>query len=545
MKILSLITEIICKNWLLIVIFGIALFLRTFLLNSVPYGFHADEARASWGAWSILHTGADDWGNKFPLYYDTFGDQRPTGIFYLTAPFLLFGKSVAIARLPAAFFGAISIFAIYWLSLLITKNKSMALLSAFFLAMSPWHIVTSRSGSEVVASGTLILFGMCFLVSGLKKNNTRELILSIALGIASYFFYHTSRILVPIFWLILWWQQGKVVTKNAFLGLILILITLLFFLQPESRGRLMQVSVFSDSEVAQNVLKASAEEGENKVFVTRLFHNKFFWYGKSYAEHYLEYFSGSFLVGENSFPVRYKIPNFGLMTYIDLVFLVSGVLVLLKNKKFSVLGILLLSGPFAAAITIDETPNIHRALYMLYFICILEAIGAFLIHGFLKDKKLLWVLVIFAYTFHWAIFWHNYVVHTEKTTIIFHRDGGTLELAQKINEVKNNYDKTILTDTPSDLTPWIGFTGDWNASEFNSKAKRRKDTAWEIDNLIFSRKRCPSTTVNNIKSNTLLIDAENCPDPVNTKEMKYKFEFEINRPDGSTAYKGWKMQRSE
>ena len=44
----------------------------------------------------MLKTGADDKGNKFSLYYNTFGDYRPTGIFYFTMPSIyVFGEKLS------------------------------------------------------------------------------------------------------------------------------------------------------------------------------------------------------------------------------------------------------------------------------------------------------------------------------------------------------------------------------------------------------------------------------------------------------------------
>ena len=62
------------------IIFGIifiALFLRVFLLDKIPYGFYADEASSAYDAYSLLLTGKDRYGETFPLLFRSFDDYIP------------------------------------------------------------------------------------------------------------------------------------------------------------------------------------------------------------------------------------------------------------------------------------------------------------------------------------------------------------------------------------------------------------------------------------------------------------------------------------
>ena len=52
--------------------------------DSFPVGFHIDEASLGYNGYSMLKTGKDEHGNRFPLYIDMFGDNRPSGYHYLT-----------------------------------------------------------------------------------------------------------------------------------------------------------------------------------------------------------------------------------------------------------------------------------------------------------------------------------------------------------------------------------------------------------------------------------------------------------------------------
>jgi hypothetical protein len=128
--------------------------------------------------------------------------------------------------------------------------------------------------------------------------------------------------------------------------------------------------------------------------------------------------------------------------------------------------------------------------------------------------------------------------------MVYHRDGGSLELAEAVISSKDNYYKIYLTGTPNDLTPWFGFVGNWDVSDFIKNAKYRKSGPYTVANIEFSGHRCPSEIIKNPGDNVLLVDAEGCNDPISDSKFKYNLEFTIFRPDGSWVYKGWKTSRS-
>ena len=139
----------------------LALVLRLWQLDKFPYGFHFDEAKAAWNAVSIGLTGQDDHGNKLPMYYDSFGDFRPTGIIYLIIPFVLsLGRSVWAVRLPVAIIGALSSLGMFVLAGEVAKEKKIkfGLWAAFFMAINPWHVSVSRATSEVIVAMFLLIF---------------------------------------------------------------------------------------------------------------------------------------------------------------------------------------------------------------------------------------------------------------------------------------------------------------------------------------------------------------------------------------------------
>src|SRR5438094_5460326 len=114
----------------------LSVFLRFYLLGSNPPSIDWDEASLGYNAYSILKTGADEYGNKFPLSFRSFDDYKPPLYIYLTVPSIaLFGLNEFSIRLPSAILGITAVMATYFLVLQILdswqkkERETIALLS--------------------------------------------------------------------------------------------------------------------------------------------------------------------------------------------------------------------------------------------------------------------------------------------------------------------------------------------------------------------------------------------------------------------------------
>src|SRR3989344_4228507 len=88
------------------IILIIAAALRLWHLGSVPPSLSLDEVSIGYNAYSILKTGTDEYGYRFPLLLRAYDDWRPASYAYMVMPFVwLFGLSVWAVRLPAALLG--------------------------------------------------------------------------------------------------------------------------------------------------------------------------------------------------------------------------------------------------------------------------------------------------------------------------------------------------------------------------------------------------------------------------------------------------------
>lgn len=126
--------------------------MRLVWLDSVPPALSADEASNAYDGYCLLKTGADRWGESWPVVLRAFGDAdyRPALYAYLTVPFqALLGPALIVtaSRLPAALIGLLTVWCLYSFA---RRNlgERTALAAALLLALCPWHVVMSRLAHE-------------------------------------------------------------------------------------------------------------------------------------------------------------------------------------------------------------------------------------------------------------------------------------------------------------------------------------------------------------------------------------------------------------
>src|SRR5258706_6264852 len=149
---------------------------RFYRLGEYPVGFHRDEAFLGYNAYAISQTVKDMSGNFLPLHLKSFL-YSPAGYSYASIPFIkLFGLNAFSVRFASAFFGSISILLLFFLTwqlfAKVTYKYYMSILSAFFLAISPWHINLSRTATENTLVVFFLLLGANLYIFWTKRKNT-------------------------------------------------------------------------------------------------------------------------------------------------------------------------------------------------------------------------------------------------------------------------------------------------------------------------------------------------------------------------------------
>lgn len=491
----------------LLVIILLGTFLRYYQLGQIPNGFHIDEAINGVNGNFLLHTGRDSNNNKLPLQTEVFGDYNPTGYSYLTIiPIKLFDLNEFSTRFPGAFLGSLTVAACYLLGLSIFKSQRIGLLSAFLVAVSPWHIVFSRSSEETLVSLFFVVLGFALVFLSLENKKIKFLISGVIILAVSFLMYFTPRVFVPLMFfgvLIFIYNplQNKQNTKYSnyilysFLFLTITVSFLIFGIRG-STNRFNQVSIFGSLGTKLIMEEQIREDGvfRTNVKVTQFFHNKFTNYSLAYISNYVDYFSGKFLFIEGGLPIWFRVEGMGLLYIVELPFLLIGLMLLAvhKSKIYKIPFLWILITPVIAAVTIDDIPNVRRSLIMFPMLEIVSAFGFFYILENSKKiyKLLILISVVILFTCNFFYFLHQYFIHAQIHRN-WYRNEGFGEMIKTIKSSYDSVDSIIVTKSAGGVYPLVLFYMNYDPDLYLS-GKLSKDIDYTgFGKFFFVPQACP------------------------------------------------------
>ena len=333
-------------NFVLILICLLFLVTRLYKISEIPLSVYWDEASIGYNAYSVLQTGRDEWGEFMPLHFRAFGEFKlPVYVYSVVASEFFFGLTIFAVRLPAVIFGLLSVIGLYLLVFELTKNKLLSLLSSFLFAITPWFFIFSRTGYEAVAGLAFFIWAPYFL-------NKRTLIFSTLLFVISAYSYNSFRILIP---------------------LVLVPFLLYFFYKKEFKAVFVSILILGLSVIPIYKLYKQ-DSGLSRLQAVG---------SKNIVQNYIKNFSLSYLFVSGDTNPRSQMPDTSQLYYLDILFLVLGIIYILKNKNYYLILILLIIAPIPAAIT-RENPHALRAILMSPILSIISAFGIYYFSTFYK-----------------------------------------------------------------------------------------------------------------------------------------------------------------
>lgn len=397
----------------------IAVFFRFYKLDSIPPSASLDEASIGYNAYSILQTGADEYGNKFPLLLRAYDDWRPSLYAYLVIPFIkIFGLSIFAVRLPSVILSVLTVISTYFLTVKIFENFSKFSVSfnflrysifvnkvkenvenlkvqiggmaMFLLAVSPWHIYISRLGHEANAGLAFFIFAITLFLY--KKNYY-----SVFFFILSIVSYQTEKIFIPIILIGILFFYRKSILKLKKKIIIIFLLSLIILapfiketLSPNALIRFEATNIFKSqperfNKQSQKLLKAV----ENNDVIGTIIYNRRVLMAQIFIEGYVSHFNPQWLF-LNPSDDRHKIPGLGLMYLWEVPFITMGFFFFVFGKIDSRIKKLILlwffSAPIAASLTTDA-PHAMRSYVFLPLWQIFTATGLIYVLNFYKNIK--------------------------------------------------------------------------------------------------------------------------------------------------------------
>lgn len=516
----------------------LAIFLRFYQLGNIPSGLTNDEADIGYDAYSILKTGKDQWGEKFPINFKGFGDYRPPFYTYIAIPFInIFDLNALSVRFPSVVFGVASIIAIYFCAKKLF-GSGIGLLSALILSISPWAIGLSRVGIESNVAMFFLLLSLLFLLKSEKKIRSLYIgIFFLALTVYTYSAYLLFSFLVlAIFFLIYLRCLSKIKLIIALL-LFLILLFPVISKNISATTRFSQVGLISNVKSVGLIQELNASRGaclkQFSTFACKIFGNKVTLFAGEFTKNYFSHFSFKLLYfegAENQYSILHKR---GLGYSFEALFLILGIYCLLKyrKKKSLFLLLLLLASPIPDSLTGEG--NYSRASIMMPFLIIIEGVGFFhLIQSAISIKKKLLVrsvvalimIFIFSSVMSFCIKYFTYF----KDNYSKYSEYGYGELMKDIYRNKDEYDAIYISRYLNDTKQYIYylFYNKYDPRNFQLKNEveyNRDEDGWtnvsKIDNIHFVKSLPDIEYYSELLSKKVLFVAHPSEFPANIKAV--------------------------
>lgn len=424
--------------FILLSIILLGLFLRTYLLNDVPTGLHADEASQGYNAFSLIKTGKDMYGKQFPVMFRANGSYQLPIYTYLTIiPVFLFGNTLLGVKFISIISGVVLIYITFlFFKMLSDKKEAIAekigLSAAFIVAISPWAVSFSRQALESNLVISFYAAGVLLLGLSLKRKKT-FIAGCFILGLSTYVYYSEQIISILFIGIFLitfrkyFYKRVREVLGGLVLFVVLMLPHLYLFKTGALTGRFSQVSYLSE-------LNRQNESFLKKVEIV----------SGSFVEKYLDYFSPKNIFF-NSDSSLGKITD-GLSVFYPwmLIPFLIGISILIKNNKKILSRLILINliiTPIPAALTGDKF-YLYRVTSFLWFVTIIISLGIYFLWTQRSKYNLARLLMIGVIIYNLFYLYHQYFILSKYEIIGDNRYTYT-KLIEKLSGYK---DKNIIID---------------------------------------------------------------------------------------------------
>lgn len=480
----------------LFLIILIASVLRFWQLGIVPFGITHDELGYVYNAYSISQTGRNVFGEFFPFL--TWINQTgwpflPVPI-YLSAPFFwIFDVSTTTGRLPAAILGVLDVFLLFLLVRKIFNNMSLALLSAFFLSISPWHLHFSRSAYDPNYSVFFYLLAITAFLYEVHKKGF-PLITSFCFLLAIFSYRATTILFLPLVAVLLWYgvRQLKMTKKQtpAFLIGVLFVLLSLFFVFFQNGRRYIAESLPNETKIQEDI-DTQIREAQGPLFLRRVFLNKPSYVINKWRENYVNSYSPQFLFLYTEGSSIYSIWSRGRIFFIDIFFILLGILYLYRTSKrgailfISFLLIGGLPGMFGGA------PYSARNFFLSVIFPVFSAGGVLYVitHSFFKKWQKIAICVvvllyIYAFSSYLFDYYGRYAFYGSESWAKSLKD-----VSRVIEENRQKYDKIIVATASFGDFMQYAFYAKLHPSFVQQAWNKRDDAAqaYSFENVLFTK----------------------------------------------------------
>ncbi|QIL50150.1 glycosyltransferase family 39 protein [Weissella coleopterorum] len=152
------------KNYFILIIFILAIFLRVFHFGTIPGGLTTDEAMTGYNAWTLANFQTDMWGHHYPFYLKAWGSGMNALYEYLMLPILKIWTLNIYSERAVSLITSLILLPIFYLFLKKIWNQKVATTGLLLLAINPWAIMIARQGLESNILPCILLIAFtCFV----------------------------------------------------------------------------------------------------------------------------------------------------------------------------------------------------------------------------------------------------------------------------------------------------------------------------------------------------------------------------------------------
>lgn len=199
--------DLLHRYRLVAIVLGFALLLVVYLdgLSTNPPGFYIDESAIAYNAYCIAHTGANEFGTRFPLFFPVYTAgwtqyANPTQIYLLAIPFAVFHPSILLARICSATWVFIACLLLGLLARRVSGRDSIGIIVAVIAIFTPWLFDVSRLVMETFFYPMALVLFLWAVYSAQKRESWSWLnvgMLAATLMLLTYT-YTIGRLLGPL-----------------------------------------------------------------------------------------------------------------------------------------------------------------------------------------------------------------------------------------------------------------------------------------------------------------------------------------------------------
>jgi hypothetical protein len=143
-------------------------------VSTNPPGFYIDESAIAYNAYCIAHTGAGEFGNRWPLFFPVYTGgwiqyANPTQIYLLAIPFTVFRPSILVARVSSATWVFAACVLLGLLASRVSGQRRIGIIVGTIAIFTPWLFEVSRLVMETYFYPMALVLFLLALFHAQKK----------------------------------------------------------------------------------------------------------------------------------------------------------------------------------------------------------------------------------------------------------------------------------------------------------------------------------------------------------------------------------------